>query len=174
MERSQKYNINILKLSNKRHHFEFDVDDSFFNSVENSLIQKGSLKAAITLDKSDTMIIAQFDINGVVELTCDRSLDKFDYPLHATERIIFKYADSYEEQTEELITIPFNEEKLELAQHIYDFIGLALPMRKVHPRFNEEEDEEVIIYKTQKEEEIEKDKTVDPRWAALQSLKNKN
>lgn len=61
-------------------------------------------------------------------------------------------------------------ETLELGQYIYEFIALAIPMKKLHPRFQDEPDDEgSIIYTsdTDKKEEEE----IDPRWEKLKKLK---
>jgi uncharacterized metal-binding protein YceD (DUF177 family) len=66
-----------------------------------------------------------------------------------------------------------------VAQYIYEFIGLAIPMKRLHPRFEEEEQEDediegILIYSTKKEgddPEDEEDEKIDPRWDILNNLK---
>lgn len=195
------FKIDIFRLENKQYLHEFDGDDNFFVALEQDLIEKGNFKATVTLDKSEVMIQLLYHIVGSVELTCDRSLDTFDFPIDITQRLILKFSDHTEEITDELILIDRNTQYINVAQDIYEFIGLQIPMKKLHPRFvieeqsfNEveddedfEEDEEFIwedegeiVYSTatdegeeEDEEKVEeKEPEIDPRWAILKKLNN--
>jgi uncharacterized protein len=184
-----KYNIDIFRLSNKQHEYEYEVGDAFFENIGQSYIEKGKLDVKVKLDKSETMITALFHIKGEVELTCDRSLEKFNYPIDAQNRIIFKFGEENRELSDEIFEISRNAQQLEMAQHIFDFIGLAIPMKKLHPRFVEEEDEledddeveGVLIYTSsddnssdESDPEKKSEDDVDPRWQILKNLKKNN
>ena len=195
------FKIDIFRLENKQYLHEFEGDDNFFVALEQDLIEKGHFKAKVTLDKSEVMIQLLYHIVGAVELTCDRSLDTFDFPIDITQRLILKFSDHTEEITDELILIDRNTQYINVAQDIYEFIGLQIPMKKLHPRFvieeqsfNEvdededfEEDEEFIwedegeiVYSTATDEGEEEDEEkvedsepeIDPRWAILKKLNN--
>jgi uncharacterized metal-binding protein YceD (DUF177 family) len=65
---------------------------------------------------------------------------------------------------------------LELGQYIYEFIGLAIPMKKLHPRYEgeldlEDESEGKIIYTSGSDSGDEGDEDIDPRWEQLKKLK---
>jgi uncharacterized metal-binding protein YceD (DUF177 family) len=70
------------------------------------------------------------------------------------------------------------EPKLNLSQDIFDFIALEVPMKKLHPRFlvegtDTERDE--FIYTTDRADANQTksaEEATDPRWAALQKLKD--
>ena len=73
--------------------------------------------------------------------------------------------------------IPYGADTINIAQHIYDFIGISLPMKKLHPRFrNEDIDEDGFLVYTSEQEPTEELKVqeVDPRWAALGKLRMNN
>ncbi|WP_337043955.1 YceD family protein [Emticicia sp. 17c] len=170
-----KYDIHIQGLENKRYTYEFEGGDEFFEFFEQDIITKGHFKATVILDKNSTLMQLWFDIEGVVELTCDRCLEPFEEPVHVKEKYIYKFGDRHEELSDEIEMIPLNTATVNIAQHIYDFIGVSLPMKKLHPKFRNEADDEEdeFIYSTDKEEaEQEEEEVIDPRWAALLSLKN--
>jgi uncharacterized protein len=75
------YWIDIIGLTNKVHEYRYSIEDKFFWNFEGSEINKGSLICLVELTKNDNFISLQFDLTGNVELVCDRSLDRFDYPL---------------------------------------------------------------------------------------------
>ena len=125
----REYDILIFSLSDKKHFFEFDIGDSFFELFENSIIDSGSLKADIELDKNTRHLQLHFHIKGSIVLECDRSLDSFDFKVETHENIIFRYSEEYEEIDENMIHIPFDHQKINIAQFIYDFISLSIPFR---------------------------------------------
>lgn len=173
----EAYRVNIQGLSNNIHHFEYEFGDEFFGQYGADLVSAGAFKAKITLDKRETFIEAHFDLNGTVKLVCDRSLEVFDYPVSIDKRIIFKFGHEVAEVTDEIVIIDFNTVSLELGQYMYEFISLAIPMKKLHPRFAGEEDEEEgdeegrIIYTSETDEPSNEE--TDPRWEKLKNL-NKN
>ena len=105
------------------------------------------------------------------------SLEEFDCPLNTTYTVHFKYADDFEEISDEIIHIPFGLPQLNLSQYIYEYIGLSVPMRKIHPKFadddSDEEFDEIYNFEDESEDESQDDinNEVDPRWAALKNLK---
>lgn len=134
------FRIDIFRLENKHYVHEFEGGDDFFVALEQDLIEKGHFKTTVTLDKSEVMIQILYHIVGSVELTCDRSLDTFDFPVDITQKMILKFSDHTEEITDELMLIDRNTQYINVAQDIYEFIGLQIPMKKLHPRFQVEEE----------------------------------
>lgn len=172
------FTVNIVGLKNTVHHFEFEVENDFFSHYGTGLLSEGSLKAEVALDKRETFIEATFSVRGTVRLICDRSLDPFDHPIKADKKLVFKYGDTDEELSDEIVLIHRDSESLELGQYIFEFIALEVPMKKLHPRFRDEEDEDdgtegKIIYSSQASDEAHPDKgeDIDPRWEKLKKLK---
>ncbi len=172
---ARAYTVNIVGLSNKEHHFRFEVGDDFFGHYGSSLVSQGSLTAEVVLDKRETLIDATFSIRGTVHLVCDRSLDPFEQPVESERKLVFKFGDRDEELSDEIMMIHRDSEKLELGQYIYEFIALEIPIKKLHPRFREEEDEgpegKIIYSSKDKEEDNSGDDNADPRWDILKKLK---
>lgn len=133
------FKIDIFRLENKQYVHEFGGEDDFFEALDQNLIQKGHFKASVALNKNETMIQMIYKISGSVELTCDRSLDVFDFPVDITQKMILKFSDHNEEITEELMLIDRNTQFINVAQDIFDFIGLQIPIKKLHPRFTQNE-----------------------------------
>jgi len=175
------YQINLLGLANKVHEFSYEMDKSFFEHFPNNLFEWAEGNVKLVLNKGENLLTAEFEITGSLGLVCDRSLEKFAYPFQSSQKIYFKYASQYEEVNEEIVHIPFNAEKLDLAQFIYEFFALEVPLRKIHPDFDdtEDEDEEFSLIYTSGGEEDDQEATqtpdednIDPRWQILKNLKN--
>lgn len=170
------FRVNIAGLSNDVHTFQYEIDESFFTRYGQDLVSGGSFHADVVLDKTETMITAGFEIHGKATLICDRSLEPFDYPIDLHRDVIFKYGDEDEELTDEIVKIRRDTAQLEIGQYIYEFISLEVPMKKLHPRFQNEElpEEGKIVYTSGtsgEDTESEDEPPADPRWDILKKLK---
>lgn len=176
MRARKRFDIHIYKLSNGIHEYEFEIRNEFFEMFEGDLVSEGELKATVTLNKSDSMIQVDFDIEGTVVLECDRSLELFDFPIHINRNMIYKYGDEEKELSEDVYVIEKNTQTLNIAGILFEYIGLEIPMKKLHPKFQDEDEdsEGTMIYVSEQEDQNEQEEeTIDPRWAALKNLKNK-
>ena len=151
------FKIDIFRLENKQYLHEFEGNNDFFEALDQELIQKGNFKAIVVLNKNETMIQMMYKITGSVELTCDRSLDLFDFPVDITQKMILKFSDHNEEITEELVLIDRNTQYINVAQDIFDFIGLQIPIKKLHPRFIKDEVTYDSLMKKFEDEYIDED-----------------
>jgi uncharacterized protein len=168
------YSVNIVGLSNKEHLFQYELGDDFFRKYGTDLVSEGKFQADLLLTKHETFIEVEFAIKGAAHLICDRSLEPFDYPIESKNRIVFKYGDEFQELTEEIVIIPRDAATLELGQYVYEFIALGVPLKKLHPRFQDEKDDDSegkIVYTSAPSEEKKDDGEIDPRWNILKKLK---
>ncbi|RSK44498.1 YceD family protein [Hymenobacter perfusus] len=176
MKKDSPYDINIARLADKTHHFAFDLDRSFFEQFDQELIPDGNIHADITLTKTERLITVDFDLQGTVRQVCDRSLDDYDQEIDAQEQLLVRFGEQAQELDDNVLQITPDTQTLPLAQHLFDYIGLALPMKKLHPRFQNEPDENpdadaTLIFTTRKEgEDDADDDDTDPRWNALKNL----
>jgi len=165
------YDIDIAKLKNGNYPFQYEISDDFFSLFDYSLLKKGQLDVSLDLLKKDSFIELFFNLNGMVELICDRSLDLFDYPLNFEEQIILKYGDRQEEMAVNVEMIPENTQSINVAKNILDIVTLALPMKKLHPKYRQSsETNDELIYSSDSEKTNMEE--VDPRWQVLKNLKN--
>jgi uncharacterized metal-binding protein YceD (DUF177 family) len=168
MKALKEFNIEIFGLSNKTHHFNFEFNDQFFDEFENSLVKKGTGACEVELIKTDSMITLNLSIAGSVELTCDRSLEQFDYPIESTKELVFKYGIEEKELSDDVYVILKDTQRINISDFLYQFISLEIPMKKLHPKY-EGKDADPLIYQSDTEDEDEN--KVDPRWEALKKLK---
>ena len=89
----------------------------------------------------------------------------------------------HSEISEDLIHIPEGLQQLDFTQYIFELISIEIPWRKVHPKFEqdeEDEDSEDSLFYTSGEEETEEseptqnENEIDPRWKDLINLKTTN
>ncbi len=170
------FQIDIFSLSYKQHEFELEIHDELFSQFEHSIVEKGDGQCHLTLDKTETMMTLSFQLRASVELICDRSLDRFDYPIEIDEKVIIKFGEENYSLSEEVLVIRQDTPSINVGELIYEFISLAVPLKKLHPRFAddpEEDDQPEMIYTSHSEEEEDEKQETDPRWEALKKLKGK-
>jgi len=161
--------IDIGKLANGQYDYSFKISTEFFELFDYSLVDHGNLTVKLQLEKKTSFISLAYGIKGSVELICDRSLDKYDHQINTENKVMLKYGDEEKALTEEIEVIPFNTQKIDVSRHLYEFISVAVPMKKLHPRYLDESPEDQIIYSSSKDEEADQD--LDPRWNELKKLK---
>jgi len=172
MDILKTYKISLGGLQIGYHSFDFQVNDEFFESFEKSRVQKGNLSLKVEMDKSETMLQLQFYFRGEVTVGCDRCLDEFLYPLEFNELLIVKFGYKKHEESENILVIDANEYEIEIAQYIYEYVNLALPMQLIHPDLeNGESTCNPDFLKNFETQESENEEEMDPRWEALKKLK---
>lgn len=174
----KQYDISIYGLEDRDFSYTFEGSDAFFNFFGSE--DTGNFKAKVFMAKSSTMLQLRFEIDAEVTLTCDRSLEPFNEVISVEEKYFFKFGEKNNpDYAEEMEIIEFGTQVINIAQHLYDFIALAVPSKRIHPSLRDsyDEDQDELVYTSEggvsKEEETTKQsEEIDPRWAALMKLKN--
>jgi uncharacterized metal-binding protein YceD (DUF177 family) len=169
----REFSVNIIGLSKKAHEFKYTLGKAFFDEFGKDLLDEGQFEATVVLDKRETFIEGSFTIKGTARLICDRSLEPFDHPIESKHKMVFKFGEEEIEVSDEIEVISPDKQSLNIGQYLYEFIGLSLPMKRIHPKYqieNDDNDEGGIIYSSSPENEKEED-TIDPRWEKLKKLK---
>lgn len=167
--------IQISGLREGIHTFRFALDSRFSAAFSEEFFRNPELDVVANLNLSETMIQAQLEISGIVELVCDRSLEAFPHAVIEKLTHFYKFGEEEQELSDELEIISPERVHLNFDQLIYDTIALSIPQKKLHPRFREIEENEdgtiegELVYSTEnqsKQEENERDN----RWDILKNL----
>ena len=179
------YAIEVIKFKEGLHEVVFPIEDASFQQVEeNEILEKGNLTARVEINKGANLIELNFNITGKVQLTCDRSLEVFDQHLEITEKMIYKFGSEEKEIDESVTMITRDTPAIYVGQLLYEYILLALPIKKIHPAYRNELDEDNnqleggFVYvdgdaSTEEEGSDSENTPIDPRWEQLGKLKNK-
>ncbi|MEJ7778223.1 MAG: DUF177 domain-containing protein [Daejeonella sp.] len=176
MKSLQQYSIPYTGLNLGIHQFEFEVGDAFFTEFEYSLVKSAALKVKLDLEKQETMMILNFHISGEMKLGCDVCLADYPYDVEINERQIAKFTGStdLEEDTEEIIVLAKNENEINVASLIYEYINLAVPyINRCGDEGNTEWCDQEMIEKLKQlsGDARAEDENADPRWEALKNIK---
>lgn len=164
----KEFQINIHRLINGSHDFDFKIFPDFFKNFSNSVIEKGQGHVQVTLDKSETMMVLHMNMDVTVELICDISLDKYDFPVQVEQDLMIKFGEENREISEEMIQIDRDAQHINIADVVYEYLSINIPMKKVHPKLANQ-DRPDLIYASSEEDHQED--PIDPRWEALKKLK---
>ena len=155
------------------HEYDWDLTIKFFEENENPDILDCDLQVKIKLNKKERMLELNFRITGELEVACDRCLAPMKWPVDIDENFYFKFGTEREEESEVVMIIPETEYQIDVTPLIYDYVSLAIPMKKAH-----EEDangntgcDAGMLRKIQ---EHQQSGSTDPRWEALKNVKLEN
>lgn len=152
------------------HHFDYEIDDKFFEAIEAAEIEHGRVLVNIELTKQERMLILEFGIEGTLQVDCDRCLEAFNQPVKGTERLIVKFGEDWDEESDEVIVIPEGEHQINVSQYMYEYISLLLPMKRIHP-VDEHGNSTCNTEMLNRLGDHQHNKKPDPRWDALKKLK---
>lgn len=176
------YSIPVKGLYNGIHQFEFQIDRFFFENFEHSPVADGAIQVQLEFDKHSDMYVLQFELEGTVRTECDRCLAEIDLPVAGSHRLLVKFSMEEEEEEADIAYISPEASQLNVAQYIYEFICLSMPIIKAYDCENETPrpcDEDMLNYLSNGEEaaapeEKEEQEKPNPIWDELKKLSNDN
>ena len=117
-----------------------EVDKEFFESFGNSEILDADLTALVEVEKSGQYIGIDCNVSGEVSVACDRCLDPLSVPVDTTARLSIKFGkgeasvqDENDTPEREIVQVSDADADFDLAQVIYDYVCLSLPVLRMHP-----------------------------------------
>jgi len=173
------YNIAFKGLKEGKHEYAFTIDKSFFELFENSLIDQGNVNVVLILEKRSLFMRLHIALEGSVQLICDRCLEPYDQPITHKADLFVKFGETVSEDGDDVIWILPEEHQLNVAQVIYEYISLSIPLRHVHPASGtlESSCDPDMLEKLDRYTHHESDSDVEPadeRWKELKKLLNNN
>jgi uncharacterized metal-binding protein YceD (DUF177 family) len=189
LSKFSEYIIPLRNLEAGTHQFEYKLTNDFFAKIDSPEVQKGKVTVVLNVKKLGESFELNFDINGVVQVSCDRCLDDMDQPVSTKEKIFVKFGKEFAEENDDIVIVPEDEGEINIAWFMFEFIALTIPMKHVHPfgKCNKEMTsklKKVSIYEKDAddadfdqigpEDNIEEIDNTDPRWDELKKIINNN
>jgi uncharacterized metal-binding protein YceD (DUF177 family) len=133
--RSERLIIPFKGLKDGLHEFFFMLSQKFFQSLEYSEFEKGELSVKVKMDKKPSHLVLKIEIDGKVNVMCDRCLEYFDIGSKYTGTLYVKFSNEPAdgEENDELMIIPENEHEVDISHYVYESICLSLPFQRYHP-----------------------------------------
>ncbi|HNQ12402.1 MAG TPA: DUF177 domain-containing protein [Bacteroidia bacterium] len=133
MNRLKEYDVLFENLKSGIHLYRYTIDETFFDVFSSHLKGSGSLfTVVLEINKQETLMQMDFDIKGAMKLTCDHCNEEADFNLSLKETLVVKFANETSEESADVKTIARNAGIFNVAQDIFDFIEINIPMRYIH------------------------------------------
>ena len=176
MSKTKEYVIPFVGLKLGKHKFEYQINNAFFEIFDYNEFQNSDIKVNVVLDKQSNLLELNFKHEGTINVPCDLTSEDFDLPIKGKLKLIVRFGETYNNDNEELLILPFGEFEIDIAQYIYEMIILSIPLKRIHPGIKDGSlNTEALIklkeltIKEQKKEKKEEE-NIDPRWDKLKQL----
>lgn len=176
MKQTKEYTIPFVGLKLGKHKFEYQINNAFFEIFDYNEFQNSDIKVNVVLDKQSNLLEINFKHAGTVNVPCDMTGEDFDLPIKGKLKLIVRFGETFNNDNEELLILPFGEFEIDLSQYIYEMIVLSVPLRRIHPGIKDGSLNTEALTKlkelTIKEQKKEKkeEENIDPRWDKLKKL----
>lgn len=136
MSHRREYEIAFVGLKAGEHEFSYEITDKFFETFPQQDFTLCKATVKLKVDKKNGFMLLKFDIDGQVELVCDRCENNLPLQLWDEFNIIVKMVDDPQimnerEEDPDIYYISKGESHLHIADWIYEFINLAIPMQRM-------------------------------------------
>ena len=135
MSRRREFEIAFVGLKPGVHEYSYSIDDKFFEAFQQQDFHNCKAHVKLLLDKKSGFMQLKFEVGGAMEVTCDRCNNNLPLELWDEFNITVKMVEEPElmngqEDDPDVYYISRNESHVDVANWIYEFINLSIPMQK--------------------------------------------
>lgn len=168
MSQKEDTTIRFSGLKPGNYTYSYTLTDEFFEEWKNDEIRGGKVKIDVKMERMEHMLMFTFTLQGEVTTMCDRCLGDLPVEIAGEEHLCVRFSDTETCDDEDVVILPESAFEIDLAQWLYEYVAVRIPMQHIHP--DGECDPEVTRFITDEEEQKESNE-IDPRWEALRNLK---
>lgn len=165
MDISGRFKIKLTDLPDDGSTFDWHLDDTFFDALDEQEIKHGSLDVTLRVNRKSGSYELFFHVKGNISIACGRCLEPMAQPIDTEATILVRLGNQYDDDGE-VITVPNTDGEVDVAWNLYEIIALAIPIYHVHP------DGECTEEINRLFADEHADRTTDTRWDALKALLN--
>ena len=181
MPHRREFEIAFVGLKPGVHEFSYEISDKFFVTYHEQDFKNCKAHINLWLDKKSSFMNLKFEIGGTMEVSCDRCNSNLPLELWDEFNIIVKMVEEPEvmnqqEEDPDVYYISQSESHFDIANWIYEFIVLSIPMLKTcgyekmdGPLCNQSALEALKKLETEEKKEVEKE---NPIWKGLEKFKD--
>ena len=168
----EQFKIDLKGLTTEVTTLDFDLDNAFFDALDETEVESGSLHVSLSIRKASGFFELLFHTVGTIDIVCDRCLDLMEQPIETDNRLVVKFGSTGSEDDDTVI-VDENEGILDTSWFIYEFIALAIPIQHVHApgKCNPAMTKALEELSADRSGDEESTQTIDPRWEKLKDLK---
>ncbi|MDO7172084.1 YceD family protein [Mariniflexile sp. AS56] len=175
MKPLKEFTIPFVGLKLGKHHFEYKIEQAFFEYFEYEEFNDVKIDVDLILDKKSTLLELNFKISGFVNVNCDLTNEPYNQTIDNEFDLVVKFGDDYNDEFEDILIVPHGTYEIITQQYIYELIVLSVPIKRVHPGVKDGTLDSDILEKLEElsprlKEEKETEEETDPRWNTLKKL----
>ena len=178
----REFEIAFVGLKPGIHEYDYVITDKFFEAYQQQDFQHCNASVKLSLDKKTGFMLLKFEIGGTLETICDRCGNGLKIDLWDEFNIVVKMVDEPEqmndqEEDPDVYYISRTESHIDVADWIYEFINLSIPMQKICG-FNDASGPQCnpaalnMLKQLEPDEKEEEEKKDNPIWKGLEKFKN--
>src|SRR5690606_26921392 len=176
MKPLKDYTIQFVGLKQGKHHFNYHIDNKFFEHFEYDEFNDVNVDVDLLFEKKATLLELHFKVSGHVNVHCDTTNEPYDQRVKGTFDLVVKFGEDYNDDNEDILIMPHGEYEINVAQYLYELIILSMPTKRVHPGIADGTLQSDILKKLEElspkglEEKEKTEEAIDPRWNTLKKL----
>tara|TARA_R110002072_G_scaffold99763_4_gene219458 strand:+ start:727 stop:1266 length:540 start_codon:yes stop_codon:yes gene_type:complete len=175
MKALKEFIIQFVGLKIGKHHFEYKVEQTFFEHFEYEDFNDVNINVNLELEKKATLLELHFKISGWVNVNCDLTNEPYNQTIDNEFDLVVNFGDEYNDEHIDILIVPHGTYEISIQQYIYELIILAVPIKRIHPGVEDGTLDSEILEKLEElspglKENKDKEEDIDPRWNTLKKL----
>jgi uncharacterized metal-binding protein YceD (DUF177 family) len=136
MGNRREFEIAFVGLKPGIHEYHYEVDNKFFANYSQADFTNCQASIHLKLEKNTSFMMLKFEIGGSVNVICDRCGNTLNMDLWDEFNMVIKQVENPDEMNEseedpDIFYISRTESHLQLADWIYEFVSLSIPMQRM-------------------------------------------
>lgn len=132
----REFEIAFVGLKPGIHEYNYEITDKFFERFQQQDFSNCKANVKLTLDRKNGFMLLKFEIGGSLQANCDRCNNELTLELWDEFNIVVKIVEEPElmndqEDDPDVYYISRGESHFDVADWIYEFINLSIPMQKI-------------------------------------------
>jgi len=175
MKLIKEFTIPFVGLKIGKHHFEYNVEQAFFEHFEYEDFNDVNINVHLKLEKKATLLELHFKVSGWVNVNCDLTNEPYNQTIENEFDLVVNFGEEYNDEHIDILIVPHGTYEINIQQYIYELIILAVPIKRLHPGVENGTLDSEILEKLEelspklKDKKNEEEET-DPRWNKLKKL----
>lgn len=174
----REYEIAFVGLKPGIHEYQYAITDKFFEAFQQQDFRNCQAQVKLSLDKKTGFMLLRFEIGGSLEVICDRCNNPLPFELWDEFNLTVKMVEEPElmndqEDDPDVYYISRGESHIDVANWIYEFINLSIPMQKVcqYEKMDGPHCNPKVLDMLKKLESSEPEQKDNPIWKDLEKFK---
>jgi uncharacterized metal-binding protein YceD (DUF177 family) len=181
MGHRRDFEIAFVGLKPGIHEYNYEITDRFFETFQHQDFRHCKANVKLSLDKKTGFLLLKFEIGGSLEVNCDRCNNNLPLELWDEFNITVKMVEEPEVMNDQgddpdVYYISRGESHIDVANWIYEFINLSIPMQKVcsYEKMNGPHCNPTAldVLKKMEPEDEKKETEGNPIWKGLEKFKD--